>query len=197
MGVTNIRCPRELIGRGSSMPCLMSELGCHFLLDGSADTDLDLARYASRLLHGLIDQWVTLDASGNIDSDRSGVSPCNNPRIHIPESIRSCHRNRQKLGELGSGVVCFLVVEGLQGARSQKLVVRGSVEQIAELAFFEAANGFNVVFGGLLLQRQLAVLGSGNSKVSFVRVKNLGELVEKNGEAGGEMGAQEVVWVCY
>ena len=93
--------------------------------------------------------------------------------------------------------MCFLVVEGLQGARSQKLVVRSSVEQIAELAFFEAANGYNVVFGGLLLKKQLAILGRENTRVSFVRVKNLGELVEKDGEAGGETGALEVVWVCY
>ena len=144
------------------------------------------------------DQWATLDAIGNIESQpRGNVSPCDPPRIHIPECISSCHRNRQKLGELGSGVVCFLVVEGLQGARSQKLVVRSSVEQIAELAFFEAANGYNVVFGGLLLKKQLAILGRENTRVSFVRVKNLGELVEKDGEAGGETGALEVVWVCY
>jgi hypothetical protein len=192
MGITNIRYPHDLISRGNSMPCLMPELGCRLILDGSPDTDLDLARYTSRLSRGLSDQWVTFDPNGNIDSQRGNVSPCNNPRIHISEQLRSCHRNKQDLGKLGSGVVCFLVVEGIQGARSQKLAVRASVEQIAELAFFEAANGFNVVFGGLLLKRQLAVLGNGDSKLSFVRVKNLGELVEKDGEAVGGP-----VCVCY
>jgi hypothetical protein len=198
MGITNIRSAHDLISRGHSMPCLMPELGCSLILDGSADTDLDLARYTPRLSRGLSDQWITFDAKGNTVGT-CAVSACNNPRVHISEHIRAYHRSRQDLGGLGSGVVCFLVVEGVQGARTQKLVVRGSLAQIAELAFFEAANGFNVVFGGLLLKRQLAVLGgTEDMKLSFVRVKNVGELLEKDGggaPAVSESG--EPVWVCY
>lgn len=202
MGVTNIRSPYELIGRGNSMPCVMPELGCHIILDGSADRDHDLIRYTSLLARGLSDEWVcrkTGPKEETILSNRRFASPCNNPRIHISEHIRKCHRERQNLEVLGAGVVCFLVVEGLEGASCQKLVIRASVEQIAELAFFEAANGFNVVFGGLLLKRQLAVLG--REGLSFARVKNLDELLEKEKEmdkkADSEAKAEIPFWVCY
>ncbi|KAL2016208.1 hypothetical protein VTK56DRAFT_4065 [Thermocarpiscus australiensis] len=83
MGITNIRSSYGLISRSNSMPCLMPELGCRLILDGSADTDLDLARYVSRLSRGLSDQWVTFDANGNMDSQKGNVS---HPAT-IPESI--------------------------------------------------------------------------------------------------------------
>ncbi|KAK4247063.1 hypothetical protein C7999DRAFT_32536 [Corynascus novoguineensis] len=180
---------------------LLSQTYPRVILDRTDSTDIDLARYAPILAHGRSDRWV-LDPVGESLMNPVRAHPCGVPRIHVPNHIRLVWEELEKLKDagqkklkgpgypnqgvkLGTQLAYFMVVEGVEAGNCQKLVLRATAEQFAVQAYFEALSGFSVVFSGLMLKRQLALLGRHDVRLSFVRVANVEDLLQEADSGSG------------
>lgn len=90
---------------------------------------------------------------------------------------------------LGTQLAYFTEVERVEAGNCQKLMFRAMAEQLAVQAYFEALSGFSVIFSGLMLKRQLTLLGRHDVRLSFVRVANAQDLLQEVNSGSGSLVA--------
>ena len=157
MGITNIRHPEDLLkGYHSARTCIIPDLGRRLILSCIEGTETDLARYAALIARGASDKWISaVDFRVEIGHPGNFPTPMIQFCRYFDEFKRLTKQETEKVG-----VAFFIVVEGVEGAALSKLVVREDIQQVATQAFLEAANGYSVVFSGLLRRDSLSRLGS-------------------------------------
>ncbi len=72
----------------------------------------------------------------------------------------------------------ILVIEGKNGSREAKVMVRGTRQDIADVMMHEALNGYSTVFSGVILRRNYEnVFGNEAGTWEFKQVNTFGEAI--------------------
>jgi hypothetical protein len=143
----------------------MPELGRHFFWDVAFCTERDLSKWIPLLRRGLDDQWVQQDKQAAVGAPTAMPTP----------KVQVCpvyyHKFQQDYPELCT----FIIVQGKEGAAIAKMVIKHDISQMASQLFFEASNGFNVVFSGVM--RKDDVVRLGNQELPLKQANKLDDLL--------------------
>lgn len=146
--------------------CRMPELGGALILDTCFSSDTDLLSWEWLLRVGANDMWVKAGDKAVV----AAPSPVPIPRVQIFAQLDE-YALQQHQGQL---IYC-IIVQGKEGAALAKLVLKEDVGLLGSQLYFEAANGYNVVFTGVLKKKDYQRLaGSG---LSLRRVEEIDDLL--------------------
>jgi hypothetical protein len=189
MGRNNVRSGKDLLqraGNRSVIPSVVPEfndlpiviIGYNFLQD-------DLDRYVNVIRFGHNDTWVQFLSSAPrslrepFEQPKFTDGPTDQrltvPKIHVSQGLRNYppygqRRESQEQPDLAY----ILVVQGCGGAFRSKLVLRTNLETAGAEMFYEAVNGFSVVFTGAILKKNLEKRA--DQEYCFKKVDTLDEL---------------------
>lgn len=197
MGRTNIHNGHDLLdraGRSIDLPSVIPEfddmpiviIGCSFAQD-------DLDRHINLIRYGHGDAWAQLLSSvpKTLGEPPEQIKiaygpadqPLTIPKIHVSKGLNASQRSRryppEKEEEQNNpkqqDLAYILVVQGSSGAFRSKLVLRTNLQVTGSALFYEAVNGFSVVFTGAVLEKSLEKRG--DLKYCFKKVETLDELL--------------------
>lgn len=209
MGRNNVRSGRDLLsraGNGTEIPSVVPEfdnlpiiiIGRNFLQD-------DLDRYLNVIRFGHTDTWVrfitpTPRSLGEpLEQPTFTDGPIDQrltiPKIHVSQGLQHFQPRHDYLPDgqrqeshKQPDLAYILVVQGRGGAFRSKLVLRTNRETAGAEMFYEAVNGFSVVFTGAVLKKNLEKRA--DQDYCFRRVYTLGGL-----QAIDEDESQKVIGV--
>jgi hypothetical protein len=154
----------------------------HDLSQDDLDQHVDILRY------GQNDAWMQSKPSvteGTPSIDRyilcEAGQPSTIPKIHVTKGLQWPPPRTYGAGKEHHDVVepsdlaFIMVIQGRSGSIRPKLVLRTSRVQAGAEMFYEAANGFSVVFSGATLKSNLEKRG--DLRYTFKRVGSFVELL--------------------
>lgn len=98
--------------------------------------------------------------------------------VSLPK-IQVCPLLHYDLTENHPELAIFIVVQGKEGSALAKMVVKDNIGQLASQIFFEACNGFSVVFSGITRKDDAQKLGKAG--LVFKMAEKLDELLDIDG----------------
>ena len=144
----------------------MPELGGALILESCFSSDTDLLNWDWLLRVGARDMWVKAGDKAVV----AAPSPLPFPQVQVFAQLDP-YRLRQHQGKL---IYC-MIVQGKEGATLAKLIFKEDVELLGSQIYFEAANGYSVVFTGVLRKEDGQKLAA--SKLPLRRVEELDDLL--------------------
>jgi len=178
MGITNVRDPGDILLRcreessrshwGTGIRAVIPDFSRAIFMDITFSTERDLLKWSPLLRRGLDDHWiqqgekVVVAAPGSVSTPRIQVCPL-------------LHRD---LTENHPELAVFIVVQGKEGSALAKMVVKDNIGQLASQIFFEACNGFSVVFSGIMRKNDTEKLGKVG--LVFKMAEKLDELLDND-----------------
>jgi len=152
----------------------------------------DLDRHINLIRYGQNDAWAQLLSSvpknlgGPPEQPKIAYGSADLqskiPKIHISKGLNDFQHSRHyllKTEEQNSlkqpDLAYILVVQGSSGAFRSKLVMRTNLKMTGAEIFYEAVNGFSVVFTSAVLKKNLEKRG--DLKYCFKKVESLDELL--------------------
>lgn len=197
MGRNNVRRGYDLISRAgccTEIPSVIPEFNnIPIVITGWDFAQDDLDRHINLIRYGHSDAWAQLLSSvlqtpgESPEQLRIAYGPADQqvtiPRIHVSKGLKAFQRSGCYPLEIEEGqnnpkppdLAYILVVQGSSGAFRSKLVLRTTLQRAGAEMFYEAVNGFSVVFTGAVLYKNLEKRGDPN--YSFKRVESLDELL--------------------
>ncbi|KAF2803386.1 uncharacterized protein BDZ99DRAFT_526742 [Mytilinidion resinicola] len=161
MGRNNVRKGSDLLQRAGSqidIASVIPEFGDQpRYIVGHDMSQIDLERFINVIRHGQNDAWMQPQSS----LANSPITPATNCLVtcEARNIIRGFppryHQTTRKPVVKESDVVFILVVQGRSGSNRSKFVLRTGLEATGAELFFEAANGFSVVFSGAMLKTNM------------------------------------------
>jgi len=177
MGRTNVRGGHDFLqraGYGMDYGCGVPEFGDLPLIIVSLDfMQDDLDRFADVIRFGRSDTWVTFLSSGPgalsgpLKKPTFIEAPANQrlsiPKVHVSKGLKKYERLRSNALLRDMPVekhqpvelAYILVVQDRSGALRSKLILRTNLDAVGSEIFYEAVNGFSVVFSGAILKKNL------------------------------------------
>ena len=155
-------------------PCSMPELRSAVILHCGFSSETDFAKWEWLLRAGAQDQWVKAGDKAVL----AAPSPLPIPQVQVFAQLDP-YPLRAHQGKL---LYC-MVVQGKEGAILAKLVLREDVEQLADQMYFEAANGYSVVFSGVLRKDDTQRMA--DTSIPLKRVEELDDLLSEQDDRLG------------
>jgi len=195
MGRNNVRSGRDLLsraGNGMEIPSVVPEFSdLPIVIIGHNFSQDDLDRHANVIRFGHSDGWMQFLSS----NPRSLREPLERPKftdvttnqrlaipkIHVSQGLKGFRHlgfypsdGQSRESDEKPDLVYILVVQGCSGAFRSKLVLRTKLETAGAEMFYEAVNGFSVVFTGAILKKNLEKRA--DQEYYFKKVATLGRL---------------------
>jgi hypothetical protein len=195
MGRNNVRSGHDLLlraGNGTEILSVVPEfnnlpmviIGYDFLQD-------DLDQYINVIRFGHNDTWAQFLSSTPkslrepLEQPKFTDGPTDQrltvPKIHVSQGLRDFRHlgdylpgGQRRENHEQPDLVYILVVQGCSGAFRSKLVLRTNLQTAGAEMFYEAVNGFSVVFTGAMLKKNLE--RRADQKYCFKKADTLDEL---------------------
>jgi len=201
MGITNIRGPEDILGRTYGFngdrrsdhrstifchQCQIPEIGRTLILDVSFSSEADLTTYTPILRLGLNDQWIARGKEAVVAAPASFTTP----------KTQVCPYFHRLLSIEHPELSVFIIVQGREGAILSKMVLKEDINHLGNQMFFEACNGFCVVFSGVVRKEDTKKLG--DPALSFKKAENLSELLDQQPQNDDEntSGRDRIAVLC-
>jgi hypothetical protein len=168
MGITNLRCGIDLIGRagpGIDQVALIPEPAVRAIyLDPhpSSIEELEMNSKVLLLPKGQRNRWIQLDGPRPVAPGASWIPPraMSVPVARLTSGLREFWKESEMGTEYGvwlrepDDLTYIAVIQGTPGGDGAKVIRRDSRKAIASALFHELVNGFSVVFAGAILRSE-------------------------------------------
>lgn len=128
-----------------------------------------MVKWSPLLCRGLDDHWIQQGEKVVVAAPSS---------VSIPK-IQVCPLLHHDLTKNHPELAVFIVVQGKEGSTLAKMVLKDDIRQLASQLFFEACNGFSVVFSGIM--RKVDAQKLGKVGLVFKMAETLDELLNNEG----------------